>query len=428
MNRLARALLRQRWPYRLAGLYLATRRGYACRALRTMALAGLDQARAWYRRERPVVWTTAFVPTEILYALDLNPFAVEVATALAGSLGLAPRLLAAAEQAWYSADLCAFHRCALGGALLDYWPRPDALVASSHLCDGAPRLFHNLAQWYGVPLWIIDVPTTRSAGAAAYLAEQLAELAGGLARLTGRRLTGEGLARAFRHSNEARSWLLAANRWRRADPAVFAGQRALDFLWVGFMGQGSPAAVRVYREYATELARRVARGQGVVPQAKYRLLWLHLKPYYPVEFWRFLSEAGAVVAFEEFSEVYWPELVAEKPWASLAQKMQSHFALGSWERRLNTIKRLVRVYRCDGVIHFAHWGCRQSNGPVRLIKEELQAAGIPLLILPGDCLDRRHYAVGQNLTRLAAFLELLEERRRGAAARDNPEQRPGASG
>ncbi|MBC7347499.1 MAG: hypothetical protein H5U00_08630, partial [Clostridia bacterium] len=53
MNRLARALLRQRWPYRLAGLYLGTRRGYACRALRTMALAGLDQARAWYRRERP---------------------------------------------------------------------------------------------------------------------------------------------------------------------------------------------------------------------------------------------------------------------------------------------------------------------------------------------------------------------------------------
>lgn len=402
-----RHLLTSRWPYWLIKLYLASNRGYACRALRTMALEGVRQVRSWYRQERPVVWTTAFVPTELLYALDLAPFAVEVAAALATSLGLAPRLLAAAERAWYSADLCSFHRCALGGAVEDLWPRPVALVASSHLCDGAPRLFHNLGEFYGVPVWIIDVPSEQTPDAEVYLAGQLEALAEWLAGLTGSKLTEEGLRAAFGRSNEARRWLLAANQWRKASPSPLAGERALDFLWLGFMGQGSAAAARVYRQLAEELESRAACGRGALAEQKYRLLWLHLKPYYPVEFWRLLAAAGAVLAFEEYSHVYWLELTPETPWSSLARKMQSHFALGPVERRVQTIKMLVRDYACDGAIHFAHWGCRQSNGVARVIKEALQAEGIPCLILPGDCLDCRNYAAGQALTRLGAFLELL---------------------
>lgn len=389
---------------------MATSRGYACQALRTMALEGAKQVRSWYRQERPVVWTTAFVPTEILYALNLAPFAVEVAAALATSLGLAPRLLAAAERAWYSADLCSFHRCALGGAVEDLWPRPVAMVASSHLCDGAPRLFHNLGRIYRVPVWIIDVPAERGPDAEAYLAGQLEALANWLAELTGAKLTAAGLQLALSRSNEARHWLALANQHRRSSPSPLPGERALDFLWMGFMGQGSEAAVRIYRQLAAELAARVAGGQGGLAEQRHRLLWLHLKPYYPVEIWRQLACAGAVVAFEEYNHVYWPELEPGRPWISLAKKMQSHFALGPVERRVQTIKALVKDYACDGVVHFAHWGCRQSNGAARVLKEALQAEGVPCLILPGDCLDSRNYAAGQTFTRLGAFLELLAAR------------------
>ncbi|MGB9886237.1 MAG: 2-hydroxyacyl-CoA dehydratase subunit D [Moorellales bacterium] len=413
MNPKWRRVLTSRWPYWVVKLYLWRRR-YGCEALRSLALAGADQVAAWYRQERPVVWTTAFVPTELIYALDLMPLAVEVAAALVTGLGLAPGLLAEAEKSWYSPDLCSYHRTVMGGALRDLWPRPVALVASSHLCDGAPRLFYNLGRLYGVPVRIIDVPARRSPAAESYVAAQLSELARWLERVTGASLSEAAIHRVFRLSNEARYWLEEANRWRRADPSPLPGQQALDFLWLGFMGQGSEAAARIYRQLAEELKARVTAAPAGAGD-RYRLLWLHLRPYYRVDLWNFLAERGAVIAFEEFSHVYWPELAPEAPWSSLAKKMLSHFALGPVERRVEVIRHLAREYRCDGVIHYGHWGCRQSNGGARALQAALRNDGIPCLWLPGDCVDTRNYAAGQTLTRLAAFLEMLEARRSAVA-------------
>jgi len=404
-----RRLLAGRWPYWLAKLYLKRRR-YGCRALCSLALTGADQVRAWYRGERPVVWTTAFVPTELIYGMGIMPLAVEVIAALVTGMGLAPRLLSAAEASWYSSDLCSFHRTVMGGALLDWWPRPVALVASTHLCDGAPRLFHNLGRLYGVPVRIIDVPAEFSSEARAYVAGQLRELSRWLAEVTGRKFHPEGLARALDLSNQARSWLMEANRYRRSDPSPLPGQQALDFLWLGFMGQGGEAAAGIYRQLALELKAR-AEASGTGPSDRHRLLWLHLKPYYRTELWDLLSEHGAVVAFEEFSHVYWPELAPDSPWTGLAQKMLSHFSLGPVERRIEVIRQLVRDYGCTAVVQYGHWGCRQSNGSTGILKEALEKDGVPYLWLPGDCVDARTYAVGQTLTRLAAFLEMLEARR-----------------
>lgn len=409
MRGLWRLIAQSHWPYWVAGIYLK-RRPYDWEAFRALALEGLKQVRAWYRNERPVVWTTAFVPTELVYGLGLVPFSVEVAAALATRLGLSPRLLAAADRGWYSSDLCSFHRVAIGGALLDVWPRPAALVASTHLCDGAPRLFHNVAELYGVPLWILDVPAQPSLEAELYLADQLRSLFRSLASLAEGEAR-EGLRRSITLSNEARYWLLEVNRWRTALSSPLRGEQALDLLWMGFMGQGSGAAVRVYRRLAEELRTRVSSEQKRRSGHRYRLLWLHLKPYYPVDFWDLVASEGAMVAFEEFNYVYWPALSAgEDLWVSLARKMLSHFSLGPVERRVEVVRKLVREYSCDGVVHFSHWGCRVSNGGARILKEALQAKGVPYLLLPGDCLDRSHYSKGQVETRLAAFLELLGAR------------------
>ena len=67
----------------------------------------------------------------------------------------------------------------------------------------------------------------------------------------------------------------------------------------------------------------------------------------------------------------------------------------------------VPMVRVDGVIHFSHWGCRQSNGGVRLIKDTVMEYGIPFLNLDGDCIDERNYSKGQYLTRLEGFMEII---------------------
>jgi len=65
------------------------------------------------------------------------------------------------------------------------------------------------------------------------------------------------------------------------------------------------------------------------------------------------------------------------------------------------------------VIHFSHWGCRQSSGGAGVIGDVLKRKGIPYLILPGDGADPDNYSPGQTRTRLEAFLEMLAEVQRG---------------
>ena len=69
-------------------------------------------------------------------------------------------------------------------------------------------------------------------------------------------------------------------------------------------------------------------------------------------------------------------------------------------------------YRPDGVIHYCHWGCKQSAGGVSYLKKAAAERGIPMLILDGDAIDRRNTPEGQIKTRTEAFLEMLKNRRR----------------
>ena len=71
------------------------------------------------------------------------------------------------------------------------------------------------------------------------------------------------------------------------------------------------------------------------------------------------------------------------------QKMILNIYNGPYERKVEMIRHLVKEFQSDAVIHFCHWGCKQSSGGSVLLKERLQKKGIPMLILDGDGIDRR---------------------------------------
>ena len=72
---------------------------------------------------------------------------------------------------------------------------------------------------------------------------------------------------------------------------------------------------------------------------------------------------------------------------------------------------LAERYNVNGVIHFSHWGCRQSCGGEYIVRDIMQKKGIPVLILNGDGADCRNYSEEQTKLRLDAFLEMLEAKR-----------------
>jgi len=386
---------------------LLARGGFRWRATYLMGRFALTQTRRAYTGKVPVVWTSAFFPVEIVWGLGLCPFSPEVAAAFITSLGFVDRALNRADQDGYSRDLCSFHRCIAGAAADGYLPAPAALVASTHLCDGAPLLFQNLAGHYQVPYLLLDVPYQSTPEAERYVADQLAGIWNRLSEIAGRRPDPSSLARAIDYSNQFRSHLEAVNALRCRVPAPIQGSEMLNYLYVFFAGQGHEEAAAVFGC----LARELEDAAGCEDRERFRLLWLHLKPYHRGELMHFLEEAGCSIAFEEMSYVYWPPLDPERPFHSLARKVLSHFAYKPLQRRVAVVDALARKYRVDGIVHFSHWGCRQSCGGSLILRDALQEKGWPVLLLDGDCLDERNEAPGAVLTRAQAFLEVLEGRK-----------------
>lgn len=371
------------------------------------------QMKAALRREGLVVWGNAFFPFELLYALGVTPCHPETTAALAARVGLSGEAITCAESCGYSSDTCSFYRCALGLNMENILPPPDIVVSSSHLCDGSVKFFHNISKYYGCEYYLLDVPYHDTPVARGYLAGQLEELASIIAEKQGKPFERDRLSAALELSNEAREYLVRTNELRREVPCPLAGDDAISYvLDMQFFGPGSQAGVDFFKTLYEEVRANVDGGDEAVGGEKFRLLWLHyIRPYYPNEIFGYLETMGASICFGEANHVYWEPMDVNKPFESLAAKMLANPSGGPLERRANLALELAEKYNVDGVVHFSHWGCRQSCGGEYVIRDLMRKKGIPMLILDGDGTDVRNYSREQTRLRLEAFLEMLEANR-----------------
>jgi benzoyl-CoA reductase/2-hydroxyglutaryl-CoA dehydratase subunit BcrC/BadD/HgdB len=365
------------------------------------------------RHRKPVVWANAFFPLELLHALDVAPCHPETLSALASRVGLGRHAITCAESEGYSPDSCSFYRCALGLDTEGLLPRPDMVVSTSYLCDGAVKFFHNMSKRYGCDYFLLDIPYRDSPTARSYLAGQMKELALRIAAMSGRKPDPDRLALAMELSNRARDCLVKINELRKMSPCPLSAEDAISYMLdMQFFGPGSRECENFFRAMLEEVEAAAREERVEAPGEKLRLLWLHyIRPYYPNEIFSYLESRGAAVCFGEANHVYWEPMDPAAPYYSLAAKLLSNPSGGPLERRADLAVKLVEDYRIDGVIHFSHWGCRQSCGGEYVIRDILKKRGIPMLVLDGDGTDSRNYSREQTRLRLEAFLEMLEARR-----------------
>ncbi|HHY34992.1 MAG TPA: 2-hydroxyacyl-CoA dehydratase [Firmicutes bacterium] len=402
-------VLKSKLTYRVAGLalrYLGGRMSpYQLAAVKGV-MSELGDA---YSGRKPVIFTSAFVPTEIVYGLGAVPYLPEMWSGFAAAFGVSVRGIDESEAKGYSQDLCSFHRCHLGLEELSLLPKPSAIIVSSHLCDGGRRSLYAHSVSTGCPFYVVDVPYLMTDSSVRWLSCQVERICEDISR----RVPGlslDGMARAIENSNRARKIYLDVCQLRRNKPAPWSGSEALNYVFAFLSGWGSEWLVDFYANLGKTLKQRIEQSNYPVPQERLRLLWLNLKPYYGSPLFQYLAQWGVSVAFEEYSYVYWPEM-HERRWAEgVATKMLSNFGWGPIERRLDAVWNMVNDYGVDGVVQFDQWGCRQSNGGARVLADFLREKGIPFLELDGDGVDPRNSSVAQALTRLQAFIEVMDAR------------------
>lgn len=370
-----------------------------------------------YKPAATVVWRTFLIPTEILYATGAIPLTPEiVCAALSPNQQAISRLLEQAEELGHDPKQCSFLKTTIAAMHEGLLPTPDLVIGSVSYCSGVGSILREAADYFGRPFVYLNLPLySGTPQDIEYVARQLREFIPRLCEHTGisvEEVERDTLPKAIEFSNKASRYWDEVKRLRQHIPSPMTGREAIDFASVLAQTWGSEKIVDVYRLLRDEVKERIQKGVASIPHETVRLGWLHLRPYYSTEIFRWLEEAGAAVVYEEVNYPSRLNLDPHDPYRSLAREIlfnSGRYRAFSpeWEQDL---REAARDYKVDGVIHFSHENCGWVETVFPPVKRFLRdKLNLPLLSLSGDCLVKHREKLLN--TRVQAFVEGLIARK-----------------
>ena len=347
------------------------------------------------------ILTSIFTPCEIFHSMGLFPMCAEQFATYTNGAGAEHAFVTAAEQAGISETFCSYHKIVVGAAISGVLPKPLAIVNTSLACDANNLTFRKAAELFTAPQFYIDIPYSVDEDAVAYVAEQLRELARWLGELTGHLLEPGRLLESIQRSQSTIHTLRKVLRLRgsRCVPTDLTSELYEALLTHNALGteESLRYALLLRRDYE---AAKTAPGR--------KILWLHTNPFYlPAAKDLFNYKQDPFIALSELSYDTLLPSRSEDPYYTMAARTVYNSYNGPIMRRADRALKMAKTVGADGAILFCHWGCKETCGASPVIADALESAGIPVLILSGDGVDRRNSPDGQAGTRISAFLEML---------------------
>lgn len=367
-------------------------------------------------KSKPLVWRNLFFPTEILNAMDCRIRTLETYAALFGrKADKVKEALGRAAQKGFDGQTCSFLRMLEGMEL----EKPDYVVSTMQPCQQAERVFADLVRELDIPdrLYSLQTPINgHSRNAVEMMADGLAESVSLMEKAFGRKLDPARLEEACRLSNEAAALAKKCAHLRFTSPPLVRGSEAIYNAVVFSQLWGTQDLVGIQQAYYEELlAKKEWAEKRYALGDTHRLLWLHLPPFYDSKHLDFVEKTcNAPIVFEETNFVAWEPLDPKDPYRSLAKKLlQSGFLDPSL--RVEYVKKAIPAGQFNGVILYTHGFGRCSLADrafSKQLRETLDAVGVPLLALEGDCMDASIDPCS-TVTKIASFVEALNFKRYG---------------
>ncbi|MGC9321637.1 MAG: 2-hydroxyacyl-CoA dehydratase subunit D, partial [Kosmotogaceae bacterium] len=350
------------------------------------------------------VWVNLMAPSELLLSAGLNPVSAEGISGALSSMHLEDTAIAYSSQEGISDSLCTFHRASLGVSLRKLLPPPKLVMTTSILCDGNLPTFKRIASEYDVPFILIDVPRGRKRESVRYVLSQLKAVIGTIEEITGNAFKMEELSMRLSYERELMENLDEIKVRAKDAYLPLHLYEHMNSLYVLHTLAGDRRIAAASRSIGERLE--------AIPENAKKILWLHIPPYYDNELFNlFLPGSKNLVVSNELMWDWMYPVDPQRPVESLAEKLVYNPLCGSVVDRGDFCLDLARNFAIDGVIHFSHWGCRQSAGGVSYLKRIFEEENIPFLELTGDCVDHASQGAGQLRTRTEAFLEMMEKRK-----------------
>ena len=366
--------------------------------LNTLAVGMIRQAMT---HPKTTAWTNLFTPVELLQCFDLNCLSAEAVSSFLSGFTIEDHFINRAEAAGIAPTLCSYHKCFLGSIETGLLPLPKCAVTTSTVCDANFNTFRLMEKRTGCRTFFLDIPSEYSADTLRYVKKQLKDLIRGLTETTGKAFDIDRLREILQRENESKA-CYRAYLTKKADHA-YPSTLTLQMygLFATHLSIGTEETLDFFRMLQEEIEDRpVFHGK--------RIYWLYVFPFYhEVLKQAFNFSDRYQLQGMDMNIDYMEELSLSDPLSALAEKLiRNLYNLPAEERRQRILQE-AKALKADGVIHFCHWGCKQSVGGAMLMKDALAKEGLPMLILDGDGTDRRNDAPGQIKTRLEAFLEVL---------------------
>jgi benzoyl-CoA reductase/2-hydroxyglutaryl-CoA dehydratase subunit BcrC/BadD/HgdB len=386
------------------------------KAFRMLTHMAMDNVLAALEHPERSCWTNIFAPVEIMQCFGLQCISMECLSSFMSGFKIEDYLIDYAENEGIAPTLCSYHKNFIGGVDAGLLPKAAMSVTTSMICDGNINTFRHMETKHGVESYVIDVPHEYSPEAEQYVVSQLKELIALLEKKTGKKMDMEALKETIRRENESKACYKAFLKEQKH--RYYPNTMTLDLymLFATHLDIGTPKVLEFFRLLKKDVKTYPEfNGKGI--------LWVHLMPYYQETLQQYLNyQEKYYIQACDMNLDYMEEMDAEHPLEALARKMLLNIYNGPYERKQQMVRRLVEEFQSDAVINFCHWGCKQSSGGVMLLKEEMRKAGVPMLILDGDAMDRRNSHDGQIKTRLQAFLELLDNAEGTGTSEDTTDQ------
>ncbi len=346
-------------------------------------------------------WVNIFTPVEILQCFDIDVLSLECMSCFMSGFQIEDYVNEVAENKGVAETLCSYHKGFIGTVDAGLLPSPKFAFTTSTCCDGNVNTVRLLANDLNLDSYILDVPYEYTKENEEYLVKQLKNMIKMIEEKTNKKFDIERLKTVLDRENKSKELYREFIKYAKTKYYPSSLTLHMYMLFASHVAIGSEEIYEFYKLLAEDI-KSYPDSTGI------NIFWVHLLPFYQEtmkEYFNFNPKYQIQSYDTNFD--YEEPLDIEHPLEALAKKLILNIYNGPYDRKIEAVKKAVKDLDSDAVIHFCHWGCKQSAGGAMELKKAVREMDIPMLILDGDCMDRRNCHDGQLKTRLEAFFEIL---------------------
>ena len=374
---------------------------------------------------KKVAWITSGGPVEPLIVMDVIPVYPENHGAMIGASRMGAALYEKAEAMGYASDLCSYAcsdiACApINGGPIGGLPRPDMLICCNNICGTVLKWYEIQARYFNVPLFILDTPfchTEYTREMRKYVRRQIDEYIRFLEEHCGKKYDYDRMKEVGKLSVTGQKLWQAVLDTTMHKPAPMSAFDAFFHLALIVTLRGTQQAVDYYEMLLAEMKQRITDDIGAIPNERYRLLWDNLPVWYRTKWLseKFAAQDACLVA-DTYTSAWCGSLkyVDENNFLETMAECYTRIYLNiGVDEMAKTVMAMVDKYEVDGIVMHSNRSCKPySLGQYDIQRIVEKQKGIPSLMLEADMTDERKFSESQIETRIDAFIEILQEKKR----------------